>query len=97
MPQIVTEHQFANLKSIRVEYHTNEELEELQLPKEDKLALVFENIEKTSRFHIRPDEALIIIRILSEAVYQAVEGYAMSNDKIKENDVRNTDYSSNSD
>jgi hypothetical protein len=68
----LAEHKFENDKSIAVMF--------LDQPKEgvpevDTLALVFRDGDKHTGHHMRPDEALIVIRLLSEGLYESVKGY----------------------
>jgi hypothetical protein len=78
--RILASHKFADLerKEIRVLQLSPRECSELQLPDGDQLALETIAGGKTHRTYLRPDECLILIRLLSKGVYLAVEGFYLT-------------------
>ena len=72
MKKKIASHKFTkNKKEISVYYVENEKA----YPKVDCLSLEFKTPEEIIKIGIRPDEALLIIRILAEAVFKIVKGY----------------------
>lgn len=73
--KILAEHKYKNDKAIRVLYLNSTDQRKLGVPKCDTLALCFEMDDHETRYYIRPDEAVLIIRLLSEGVFKSVRGY----------------------
>jgi hypothetical protein len=74
--KVLAEHKFKNNKAIRVMRTDKTYRKKHGIPEVDTLALCFaesEDYERTTA--IRPDEAIILIGLLSEAVYKSVKSY----------------------
>jgi hypothetical protein len=66
---------FINRKEIRALYLSRTDQKRLKVPECDSLALCFIEGEDEHRTYLRPDEALIIARLLTDAVYQTTSAY----------------------
>jgi hypothetical protein len=75
--KVLASHKFKNDKEILVAYLDRKDQRKMGVPEEDTLALTFITDEYERSYCIRPDEALIIIRLLAEAVDKSVKGYAI--------------------
>jgi hypothetical protein len=73
--RVLSAYRFKNSKEIRVEHVTKSEARKHGVPECDSLALVFDMEFGIERLFIRPDEAVIIINLLSDALYKSVKGY----------------------
>lgn len=75
--KVLSSHTFKNDKTICVGYLNRSDQKKRGVPEEDTLALTFITDEYERSYCIRPDEALIIIKLLAEAVDGSVKGYAI--------------------
>jgi hypothetical protein len=75
--KILASHTFKNDKTINVGYLNRSDQRKFGVAEEDTLALTFITDEYERSYCIRPDEAIIIIGLLAEAVYKSVKGYAV--------------------
>lgn len=75
--KILSEYKFKNKKSIRVVYRTSKETKAKKLPDCDAFTLEFVVDGEVSGFGIRPDEMVIIIRLLSDALFQGIKTYSI--------------------
>ena len=73
--KILSSHKFKNGKTICVGYLNRTDQAKFGVPEEDVLALTFITGEYERSYCIRPDEALVIIGLLAEALDKSVKGY----------------------
>jgi hypothetical protein len=73
--KVLSSHSFKNDKTISVGYLNRTDQRKFGVPECDTLALTFITGEYERSYCIRPDEALIIIQLLAEAVVKSVKGY----------------------
>lgn len=78
MAEILAEHTFTNGQAIRVGLISADEQHQADVDAPDVLALSFETPEKTTCLVLRPDEAVITIKVLAEALCKSVEGYTVT-------------------
>ncbi len=70
--KIINQYKFKNKKSFKVFYINNKDRKNNKIPKCDNLLLSFN---KTDGFYIRPDEALLLAKLLIDAVYKITGTY----------------------
>jgi hypothetical protein len=73
--KIIAEHKYDNRKALRVRYLNSSDQKRLGVPDCDTLALCFDDGENESRWYLRPDEAVMLINLLSRGVFNSVAGY----------------------
>lgn len=70
----LAKHQFVNNKAFRVSKLTDRWP---GVPKDDKLMLTIVLPDRESAFFLRADEAVLLAKLLIEAVYKSVEAYRL--------------------
>lgn len=73
--KILSEYKFHNKKAIRLVYRTKKETKEIGLPICDAFVLEFDAGGEKTAVGLRPDEMVIIIRVLSDALFKGIENY----------------------
>lgn len=73
--KVLAEHRYQNNKALRVLYLTTSDQKSLGVPECDTLAICFDDGEKETRWYIRPDEAVMLINLLSRGIFNSVSGY----------------------
>jgi hypothetical protein len=68
-------YRFRNDKAIEVVYLNPSDQKRKGVPECDNLGLAFESPEGRTVFYLRPDEAVIVINLLSDALFKAVRSY----------------------
>jgi hypothetical protein len=74
---LINSHRFLNDKLFETYFIERHETEHNDLPECDVIGFAYDDGNSGNRFLVmRPDEALILARLLIDAVYQVTEGYA---------------------
>jgi hypothetical protein len=80
----LTNHVFSkNKREIAVLYYTEKELKRKKVHEHDAICLAFDaqDGEKAYKTYMRPDEALLVSWLLTEAVYKATKAYELDGGK----------------
>lgn len=73
--KVLASHKFKNDKSLEVRYLNRTDQRKLGVLEPDVLSLTRIDDGTEHSTYIRPDEAVILIQLLAEAVYKSVKGY----------------------
>lgn len=76
--RVLASHEFSNDKAIKVLLLDKDDQQRVGAPGPDVFVLARIDGERSKDTFLRPDEALIIIKLLSEALYKAVTGYEIA-------------------
>ncbi len=74
----LSSYKFKNNKEIRVDFLNRRDQKKMGVPECDNHMLVFEKSDEATRIGLRPDEMIILINLLSEALFKSVSAYELS-------------------
>jgi hypothetical protein len=75
--KVLSSHKFENDKEIRVVRLTADDQKRLDVPECDVLGMAFRRDGRWKWLCFRPDEAVLMIRLLSEGLFESVQGYSL--------------------